>query len=114
VKQVFERLFERVAGLDVHKAQITAAVRVPDGRGGRLQEVAEFKTTVRGLLALRDWLKAHGVTHVAMEATGVYWKPPWAVLEDEFECLLVNARHVKQAVDAIADLTPELVERVAG
>ena len=71
MKQVFERIFERVAGLDVHKAQVTAAVRVPDGRGGRLQDVAEFKTTVQGLLALRDWLTAHEITRVAMEATGV-------------------------------------------
>ena len=105
MKQVFERLFERVAGLDVHKAQVTAAVRVPDGDGGRLQDVAEFKTTVQGLLALRDWLKAHGVTHVAMEATGVYWKPVWAILEDEFDCLLVNARHVKQVPGRKTDVS---------
>jgi transposase len=105
VKQVFERIFERVAGLDVHKAQVTAAVRVPDGHGGRLQDVAEFKTTVQGLLALRDWLTAHGVTHVAMEATGVYWKPVWAILEDEFELLLVNARHVKQVPGRKTDVT---------
>jgi transposase len=58
--------------------------------------LAEFQTTVRGLLALRDWLKAHRVTQVAMEATGVYWKPVWAILEDEFDCLLVNARHLRQ------------------
>ena len=51
--------------------------------GARAQDVREFKTTVGGLLVLRDWLKAHGVTQVAMEATGVYWKPVWAVLEDE-------------------------------
>jgi transposase len=82
--------------LDVHKAQVTACVRVP-GRGReRMQEVAEFQTTVRGLLALRDWLKAHRVRQVAMEATGVYWKPVWAILEEEFDCLLCNARHVKQ------------------
>ncbi len=105
MKRVFERIFERVAGLDVHKAQITAAVRVPDGDGGRLQDVAEFRTTVQGLLALGDWLKAHGVTHVAMEATGVYWKPPWAILEDEFECLLVNARHVKQVPGRKTDVS---------
>ena len=71
-------------------------MRVPGRPGGRLQDVAEFETTVQGLLALRDWLAAHGVTHVAMEATGVYWKPVWAILEDDFELLLVNARHVKQ------------------
>ena len=51
---------------------------------------------MRGLLALRDWLAGHGVTRVVMEATGVYWKAPWAILEDEFGCVLVNARHVKQ------------------
>jgi transposase len=82
--------------LDVHKEQVTACVRVPgeDGRS-RVQEVREFKTTVRGLLALADWLRGHGVTVVAMEATGVYWRPVWAVLEDEFELILCNAAHVK-------------------
>lgn len=68
-----------------------ACVRVADGGGARGQEVVEFKTTVGGLLVVRDWLKAHGVTQVAMEATSVYWKPVWAVLEDDFELLLVNA-----------------------
>ena len=67
--------------------------------------MAEFATTVRGLLALRDWLAAHGVQQVAMEATGVYWKPPWAILEDEFECLLVNARHVKQVPGRKTDVS---------
>lgn len=76
-----ETIVERVAGLDVHKAQVTACVRVPGSGGKRAQELAEFQTTVRGLLALRDWLKAHRVTQVAMEATGVYWKPVWAILE---------------------------------
>src|SRR4029450_12436036 len=77
-----ETIVKRAAGLDVHKAQVTACVRVPDRGRERAQEVAEFQTTVRGLLALRDWLKAHGVTQVAMEATGVYWKPVWAVRGD--------------------------------
>jgi transposase len=68
-------IVKRAAGLDVHKGQVTACVRVP-GRGReRAQELAEFQTTVRGLLALCDWLAAHRVTQVAMEATGVYWKP---------------------------------------
>jgi transposase len=71
-------------------------VRVPERTGAREQHVQEFSTTARGLLGLRDWLAGFEVTHVAMEASGVYWKAPWAVLEDEFECLLVNARHVKQ------------------
>jgi transposase len=91
-----ETVVERPGALDVHKAQVTACVRVPADGGGREQHVAEFATTVRGLLALRDWLAAYRVTQVTMEATGVFWKPVWAVLEDEFDCLLVNARHVKQ------------------
>jgi transposase len=91
-----EVIVERPAALDVHKAQVTACVRVPGEDGVRVEQVQEFKTTVRGLLVLRDWLKSHRVTQVTMEATGVYWKPVWHVLEDDFELLLVNARHVKQ------------------
>jgi transposase len=91
-----ETVVERPAALDVHKEQVTACVRVPGEGRSREQHVAEFQTTVAGLLTLRDWLAAFGVGQVVMEATGVYWKPVWAVLEDEFECLLVNARHVKQ------------------
>ena len=91
-----EIVVERVAGLDVHKASVTACVRVPADGGERVEDVQTFKTTVPHLLALADWLKAHGVTQVAMEATGVYWKPVWAILEDRFACILVNARAVKQ------------------
>jgi transposase len=100
-----ETIVERPAALDVHKAQVTACVRVPGPDGGRVQQVAEFQTTVRGLLALRDWLAAHRVTQVAMEATGVFWKPVWYVLEDEFELLLVNARHVKQVPGRKTDVS---------
>ena len=99
-----ETVVERPAALDVHKAQVTACVRVPAGRG-REQHVAEFQTTVAGLLTLRDWLEAHAVTQVTMEATGVYWKPVWAILEDEFELLLVNARHVKQVPGRKTDVS---------
>src|SRR5207249_10440162 len=84
-----ETIVERVAGLGVHKGPVTACVRVPAAGGGRGQQVAEFATTVRGLVALLDWLEAHRVTHVAMEATGVYWQPVWHVLEDAFELMLV-------------------------
>src|SRR5512132_3711321 len=91
-----ETIVERPAALDVHKASVMACVRVPAAGGGRDEHVEEFATTVRGLLTLADWLEAHGVTQVAMEATGVYWKPVWAVLEDRFACMLVNARHVRQ------------------
>jgi transposase len=90
-----DRMVERPAALDVHKEQVTACVRTPGEDGARREEVREFKTTVRSLLGLRDWLTESGVTHVAMEATGVYWWPVWAILEDGFELLLCNAAHVK-------------------
>jgi len=100
-----ETVVERPAALDVHKAQVTACVRVPAAGGGREQHVAEFPTTVAGLLMLRDWLAAHRVRQVTMEATGVFWKPVWAILEDDFECLLVNARHVKQVPGRKTDVS---------
>jgi len=90
-------LVARCAGLDVHKDTVMAAVRTPDEGGRRGQVVREFRTFTDGLVALRDWLRSEGVTQVAMEATGVYWKPVWYVLEEMpgVELLLVNARHVK-------------------
>jgi transposase len=91
-----ERLIERVCGLDVHKQTVAACVRVPGSKGTREQHVQTFGTTAAELLALREWLEAHEVTHVAMESTGVYWKPIYYVLEERFTCLLVNAAHVKQ------------------
>jgi len=99
-----ETIFERVGALDVHKAQVTACVRVP-GPEGREPVLAQFATTVRGLLALRDWLAAHRVTHVAMEATGVYWQPVWHILEEDFELTLCNARHVKQVPGRKTDVS---------
>jgi transposase len=89
-----DRIVERPGALDVHKATVMACVRVWQDRE-LAEHIAEFQTTVQGLLALRDWLEALGVKQVAMEATGVYWKPCWAILEDRFELMLVNARHVK-------------------
>jgi len=100
-----ETIFERVGALDVHKAQVTACVRVPDEAGLREPQLAEFATTVQGLIALRDWLAAHRVTHVAMEATGVYWQPVWQILEDEFELTLCNARHVKNVPGRKTDVS---------
>jgi transposase len=100
---VVRRIVERPGALDVHKASVTACVRV--WQGGELEErLAEFATTVQGLLALGDWLDALGVKVVAMEATGVYWKPVWAVLEDRFELMLVNARAVKQVPGRKTDI----------
>src|SRR5256885_8724063 len=90
-----ERLLERCCALDVHKASVTACVRLPDRRGNRVELVETYSAMTEGLLALRDRLQVLGVTDVAMEATGVYWKPVWHLLEDDFECMLVNARQVK-------------------
>ena len=88
-------MHERVAGLDVHKAMIVACVRlVSDGKATR--ECQTFETTTAGLLSLLAWLTASGCTHVAMEATGVYWKPVWNILSDgAFELILANAAHIK-------------------
>src|SRR5215218_5766987 len=90
-----ERVYERCCALDVHKEQVTACVHVPNQAGERAELGAEFGTMTADLLGLCDWLKGLGVTHVAMEATGVYWKPVNYLLEDDFELLLVNAQHVK-------------------
>jgi transposase len=91
-----ERMTERCCGLDVHKESVAACVRVPGPTAKRERHVRVFGTTTTDLLALSDWLEAHGVTHVAMESTGVYWKPIYYVLEERFSCLLVNAAHIKQ------------------
>jgi len=100
-----ETIFERVGALDVHKAQVTACVRVPGPDGRREPDVTEFQTTVAGLTALHDWLSAHRVTHVAMEATGVYWQPVWHILEEDFELTLCNARHVKNVPGRKTDVS---------
>jgi len=87
-------IYPRCAGLDVHKQTVVACVRIA-GSGPLVQEVRTFETTTSGLLELCDWLQSFGVQHVAMEATGVYWKPVWHVLEEQFELVLANAAHVK-------------------
>jgi transposase len=92
------------AGLDVHKKSITACVRrVTDG-GESTQESRTFGTVTAELLALGDWLAARGVRQVAMESTGVYWKPVFHILEDWFEVMLVNAQHIKRVPGRKTDL----------
>jgi transposase len=92
-----EVIVERCAALDVHKETVMACVRRPGSGSRRQQEVREFRTWASSLRDLREWLAAAGVSQVAMEATGVYWRPVWAELEllDRVEVLLVNAQHVK-------------------
>jgi transposase len=88
-------VYERCCGLDVHKKTVVACLRTPGARGRRRSETKTFGTTTPELLRLADWLMQNGCTHVAMESTGVYWKPIFNVLEGVCEVLLVNAHHVK-------------------
>src|SRR5471030_936179 len=87
-----EVLYPRCAGLDVHQQTVVACARVASGSTVQ-QEVRTFGTATKDLLALADWLTAHGCTHVAMESTGVYWKPIWHVLEDRKSTRL-NSSHL--------------------
>ena len=89
-----EVLHPGCAGLDVHKDTVVACTRIQGGSTAH-RRVETFGTTTTALLALSDWLGEQGVTHVAMEATGVYWKPIWHVLEGSFELVLANAMHIK-------------------
>jgi transposase len=92
-----QEIIERVAALDIGKAEVVCCVRVPGSKPGgqRMQEVRSYPTMTRSLLALADWLAGLGVTRVVMEATSDYWKPPFYLLEDRFEAWLVNAKDVK-------------------
>ena len=85
-----EVVYERCCGLDVHKKSVLACVITPEG-----QEIRRFGTMTKDLLMLADWLAERKVTHVAMESTGVYWKPVFNVLEDDFELVVANAHHIK-------------------
>jgi transposase len=88
-------VYERCAGLDVHKKSVVACRLIPDGQGGWQVEIRTFGTMTADLLVLADWLRAGGVTQVAMESTGVYWRPVYNILEGDFEVCLVNAKHIK-------------------
>lgn len=90
-----ERLFERCAGLDIHKDTVVACVRVPGEDGKRHQETRTFATTTEQLLVLLDWLRSWEVTLVGMESTGIYWRPVYYLLEDHMECWLLNAQHLR-------------------
>ncbi len=99
-----ENIFPRCAGLDVHKETMEAHVRrlEPDGR--LHQQTRRWDTVTAEILAMADWLASQGVTHVAMESTGVYWKPIYNILESRFTVLLVNARHLKQVPGRKSDV----------
>src|SRR5262249_29769806 len=91
-----DTLSPRCAGIDVHKNTVVVCVRCCDRPGKPSEEVRTFSTMTADLLALSDWLADRGVTHVAMESTGVYWKPAFNILEGRVAVILVNAEHIKQ------------------
>src|SRR5258707_15394752 len=94
-REFMDVLHPRCAALDVHKKTVVAAVLVHPSTGSAREETRTFSTMTRDLLALSDWLGESGATHVAMEATGEYWKPVYNLLEGQFELMVVNAHHVK-------------------
>ena len=89
-----DKLIERCAGIDVHQRTMVATVRLPAADGDRAVLTQTFGTMTADLLVLREWLQAHRVTHVAMESTGVYWRPLYYLLEDGFTVLLINMQHL--------------------
>jgi transposase len=91
-----QTLIERGCGLDVHQATVVACLLIVLKNGKVQKQMQTFGTTTRELLGLRDWLLAEGCTHVAMESTGVYWKPVYAILEGALEIVVANAQHVKK------------------
>ena len=99
-----EVLHPRCAGLDVHKASVEACVRRMEASGRLHQQTRHWGTMTRDILMMADWMAAQGVTHVAMESTGVYWKPIFNILESRFKVLLVNARHLKQVPGRKSDI----------
>ena len=100
-----EQIHDRVAGLDVHRDVVVACARVPGARGGTVTEKERFQTTTGALARLAGWLADRYVTLVAMEATGVYWKPVYYALEDSFEVWLCNAHHVKNVPGRKTDMS---------
>ncbi len=90
-----EVLYERCCGLDVHKRTVVGCLLTPGPKGERRQETRTFGTMTDDLLALADWLAGAGCTHVAMEATGAYWKPVYNILESHLRVILANAQQVK-------------------
>jgi transposase len=98
-----EVLYPRCAGLDVHAGSVMACARIATGSQVTYEHLT-VATTTRGLLELAEWLTTHGCTHVGMEATGVYWKPVWHVLEESFTLILANAMHIRNVPGRKSDM----------
>ena len=94
-------IVEKGAGLDVHQETVVATIAGP----GITKETKTYGTVTNELIRLRDWLKTNGITHVGMESTGIYWKPVFNILEEDFEVILVNARHIKHVPGRKTDVS---------
>src|SRR5665811_1673829 len=104
-EEAMEQIYERVAGCDVHRDQVTVCVRTPGHRGGVHKDKARFKTTTAGLIVMADWCGERAVELVAMVATGVYLNPVYYALEDRFRVWLCNAYHVKNVPGRKTDMS---------
>ena len=96
-----EVIIDKGCGLDVHKQSVVACIMGKDIK----KDIQTFGTYTSELVSLKKWLKDNGITHIAMESTGVYWKPIFNILEDEFEILLVNAKHIKNVPGRKTDVS---------
>lgn len=103
-ESIMEEIYRCCAGLDVHKESVEACVRRMEATGQFHQQTRPWGTMTRDLMAMADWMAAQGVTHVAMESTGVFWKPIYNILESRFTVLLVNAYHLKQVPGRKSDV----------
>ena len=90
-----EVIIERGCGIDIHKKTIVACLLIGKAGEKPKKTVKTFSTMTRDLLVCKDWLESEGCTHVAVESTGVYWKPIFNIMEDSMEVILANARHIK-------------------
>ena len=105
LKSPMRIMYARCSGLDVHKKTIVAWIKITGADGNVEDYQATFGTMTPDILALSDWLKKHGVTHVAMESTGVYWRPIYQLLEGQFELLVANAQKIKRMPGRKTDVT---------
>ena len=109
-----QAIIEPRRGLDVHQGTVVACLLVGAPGAQPTKEVRTFRTVTRDLEALRDWLRAAGVTHVGMESTGVYWRPVYTVLEGHFELIVGNARHIRNVPGRKTDVKDSRVDRRSG
>jgi transposase len=102
--EAMEVLHARCCGIDIHKKSITVCVLIQEAGRKEQKHLREFGTTTSEILSCADWLRSLGVTHVAMESTGVYWRPVWNLLEGQFDLLLANATHMRNVPGRKTDI----------